>query len=52
MITYLSCQDPSKVKEFFLVHGSLEVQQEYREKLLNVGFKNIRITAPDSEYLI
>lgn len=52
MITYLSCQDPSKVKEFFLVHGSLEVQQEYREKLLNVGFNNIRIPAPDSEYLI
>ncbi len=52
MIKYLSCQDPAKVKEFFLVHGSIETQEEYRDKLLDVGFKNIRIPALDSEYLI
>ena len=52
MIAYLSCQDPKKVKEFFLVHGTYEVQQEYREKLLEIGYKNIRIPAKDSEYLI
>ncbi len=52
MIEYLSCQDPNKVKEFFLVHGNYEVQQEYREKLLDAGFSNIRIPSKDSEYLI
>ncbi len=52
MIAYLSCQDPKKVKEMFLVHGSYEVQQEYREKLLDIGYKNIRIPSKNSEYLI
>jgi len=52
MIAFLSCQDPKKVKEFFIVHGTYEVQQEYREKLLEAGFKNIRIPSKDSEYLI
>lgn len=52
MIDYLSCQDPLKVKELFLVHGNYDVQQEYREKLLEKGFKNIRIPDENSEYLI
>lgn len=52
MIAYLSCQDPKKVKELFLVHGTYKVQQEYREKLLEAGFNNIRIPSLDSEYLI
>lgn len=52
MIQYLSCQDPLKVKEFFLVHGDYETQVLYREKLLEVGFKNIRIPSKNSEYLV
>lgn len=52
MIEYLSCQDPLKVKEIYLVHGDYPSQQAYREKLLEVGFKNIRIPSRNSEYLI
>lgn len=52
MIAYLSCQDPNKVKELFLVHGNYDVQVDYREKLLDYGFKNIRIPDKNSEYLI
>jgi metallo-beta-lactamase family protein len=52
MSAYLSCQDPLKVKEIFLVHGKCDVQQSYREKLEAIGFKNIRIPAKDSEYLV
>jgi len=52
MIDFLSCQDPLKVKEMYLVHGNYEVQQEYREKLLEKGFKNIRIPDEGSEYLV
>ncbi len=52
MIDFLTMHDPSNVKELFLVHGELEVQLEYRKKLEEVGFKNIRIPDLNSEYLI
>ncbi|MCW3084341.1 MAG: metallo-beta-lactamase [Bacteroidetes bacterium] len=43
MIRYLSCQDPAKVKQLFLVHGEYEVQLNYKEKLEAAGFKHIAI---------
>lgn len=52
MIKYLSCQDPMKVKELYLVHGEYDVQVNYREKLTEAGFRNIRIPSLNSEYLI
>lgn len=52
MIEFLMQQHPSKVKEMYLVHGTYEVQQEFREKLMEKGFRNIRIPDEGSEYLI
>ena len=52
MISYLTMNDPSKVKELFLVHGEYDVQVEYREKLEKAGFKTVRIPDLNSEYLI
>lgn len=52
MINYLTMNDPSKVKELFLVHGEYEVQLEYKEKLKKAGFSTIRIPDVNSEYLI
>ena len=52
MISYLTMNDPSKVKELFLVHGEYDVQIEYREKLEKAGFKTVRIPDLNSEYLI
>ena len=43
LIKYLSCQDTAAVKKLFLVHGEYEVQQEFKEKLKEVGFKNVEI---------
>ncbi|MNE25261.1 Ribonuclease [compost metagenome] len=40
---FLSGQDPSKVKEVFLVHGEYEVQREFKEKLQLQGFSHIEI---------
>ncbi len=45
MIQYLNCQDKSKVKKLFLVHGEYETQLNYKEKLLDEGFKHIVIPA-------
>ena len=46
---FLSCQQEDKVKTLFLVHGEYDVQQEFRERLLHKGFKNIEIPAIHTE---
>jgi len=45
IINYLSCQDKNKVKKLFLVHGELETQQIFREKLLAEGYLAVDIPA-------
>lgn len=45
MIRYLSCQDKKQIKQLFLVHGEYETQLNYKEKLINEGFKHIIIPA-------
>ncbi|GAB3504773.1 MBL fold metallo-hydrolase [Emticicia fontis] len=45
LITYLGCQDASKVKSLFLVHGELPTQLAFKNRLLLAGFKNILIPA-------
>jgi len=42
---WLSCQDISKVKTLFLVHGDYDVQQEFRDRLIKKGFKDVEIPA-------
>jgi len=46
MIQYLSCQDPSKVKKTFIVHGDPEAQQFYKRQLRKEGWDNIVIPEP------
>ncbi len=46
MIEYYDCQDKSKVKHVFLVHGEYNVQLNYQKKLLDAGFMAITIPAP------
>ena len=50
MLQYLSCQDPTRVKKMFLVHGELAVQTDWREKLQSTGFQNIEIPERHSEW--
>ena len=40
---WLACQDPSKVKELFLVHGEYAVQEDFKERLLKKGFPFVKI---------
>lgn len=40
---WLGCQDPSSVRELFLVHGEYTVQEDFRERLLNKGFPSVKI---------
>jgi metallo-beta-lactamase family protein len=43
MIGVLKCQDSSKVKHLFLVHGEIERQEIFKKKLIAEGFKNVII---------
>ncbi|TAH43704.1 MAG: MBL fold metallo-hydrolase [Bacteroidetes bacterium] len=50
MLQYLSCQDPSKIRKTFLVHGDYDVQHSWRERLMENGFKNIEIPEVKSSW--
>ncbi len=43
MAAYLSCQDPSRLKKIFLVHGEYEPQLFYKKYLEEQGFHDIEI---------
>ncbi len=43
LLDWVSCQDASKVKRVFLVHGEYDVQVAFRERLLHKGFAEIDI---------
>jgi metallo-beta-lactamase family protein len=45
MLEFLSCQDASRVKQVFLVHGDYDKQLFWREKLHEAGFQNVSIPA-------
>jgi metallo-beta-lactamase family protein len=49
---FLKCQDTTKLKKTFLVHGDFTVQQKYKSYLEELGFNNIFIPARGEEYEI
>ncbi len=50
LLKFLSCQDPEKVKNVFLVHGEYAVQMEFEKKLHSKGFKSVKI--PEQGYSV
>ena len=42
LIQFLSCQDPSKVKKVFLVHGEPDAQDEFKAKLQGLGYNEVK----------
>lgn len=50
LLKFLSCQDPAKVKQLFLVHGEYEVQQNFATRLKEHGFKHVAIPEYHQEY--
>ncbi len=39
LFQFLACQDPSKIKKLFLVHGDYDVQLDFKQKLIKKGFE-------------
>jgi metallo-beta-lactamase family protein len=50
MAEYLSCQDPDRLKNIFLVHGEYETQVNYRAYLESQGFDRIEIPSFGTSY--
>lgn len=49
MLKYFECQDKKKIKQIFLVHGEYETQLNFKEKLLDAGYRHITIPALKDE---
>jgi metallo-beta-lactamase family protein len=45
---FLSCQDPSQVENLFLVHGEMEVMEDFRQRLVHKGFRDVE--CPELHY--
>ena len=43
ILHYFTCQDASKVQKLFLVHGELETQLAFKNRLQKAGFKEVLI---------
>lgn len=52
MMDILSCQDISKIKKTFLVHGEYGTQLRFKEKLENAGYKNIEIPEKGANFYL
>jgi metallo-beta-lactamase family protein len=49
LLHFLKSQQPSAVKNVFIVHGEYNVQQDFQKKLQNADFNNVLIPALHSE---
>jgi metallo-beta-lactamase family protein len=49
LLHFLKSQQPSAIKNVFIVHGEYNVQQDFQKKLLDAGFNNVLIPALHSE---
>ena len=50
LLQFLACQDPKQVKTVFVVHGEYDVQQAFRDRLINKGFATVEIPELHSEH--
>ena len=50
MLQFLSCQDPERVENIFLVHGEYDTQVAFMIKLKEAGFKKVTIPARYENY--
>jgi len=50
LIQYLSILEPSNVKRVFVVHGEPDVQDEFRERIISKGFRDVVIPEPHETF--
>ncbi len=52
LLRFLSCQDATKVKTLFLVHGEQDAKISFKEKLIKNDFSNVIIPEKGSEFIL
>lgn len=52
LLHFLSCQDPEKTQQVYLVHGEYDVQQKFAQRLIDKGFKHVTIPTQHQTYEI
>jgi len=52
LIHYLSCQDKSKVKSLFLVHGENESKVGFQTRLMHEGYQNVLIPIQGESFVL
>jgi metallo-beta-lactamase family protein len=52
MLSYLNCQDKSKIKKTFLVHGDYDAQLFYKDRMKEAGFGEIEIPETGNEFVL
>jgi len=52
LLKFIACQDPSKVKKLFLVHGEFNVQEAFKVKILEKGFTSVEIPERHQEFIL
>ncbi|MES2456079.1 MAG: MBL fold metallo-hydrolase [Bacteroidota bacterium] len=50
LLQFLSCQDPARVKQLFLVHGEYDVQQRFAQRIREKGFMHVAIPEYHQEF--
>ncbi|TCC86363.1 MBL fold metallo-hydrolase RNA specificity domain-containing protein [Pedobacter hiemivivus] len=50
LLQFLTGQDPTKVRQIFLVHGEYDVQLKFAERVHNAGFQNVAIPEYHQEF--
>lgn len=49
MCQWLACQNPQEVTKLFLVHGEYDVQEHFKSRLINKGFRDVEIPSLHQE---
>lgn len=49
---FLACQQPDLVRQLFLIHGEYPVQQEFRDRLVRKGFRQVEIPERHSTHVL
>ncbi|KHD90198.1 metallo-beta-lactamase [candidate division TM6 bacterium Zodletone_IIa] len=52
LLQFIACQQRDLVRILFLVHGEYDVQQDFRNRLVRKGFKEVIIPAIHTEHLL
>jgi len=52
MIQFLECQDKEKIQQFILVHGEIDAQEFFRDKLKEKGYDHISIPMQGEEIVV